>query len=374
MKVQRLVASLRTNGVSFFTGVPDSLLKEFCSFLSARIEPRRHIIAANEGAAIALATGYHLATGSIPLVYMQNSGLGNAVNPLTSLADSEVYGIPILLVIGWRGEPGEQDEPQHCKMGRIMLQLLDNMEIGHELITRLTGDPDDLIERVCDRVGQESRPFALIVKRGTFEAYVADADDEERYSLTREQAIQSVVDCLLQSDVVVSTTGMASRELFEYRELLGHGHGRDFLTVGSMGHCSQIALGVALEKRKRRIYCFDGDGAVIMHMGSLATIGALAPENLVHIVLNNSAHDSVGGQPTVGHSIDLVEIARACGYKRAIRAVTSTEVKNAISILSENAGPTFLEIRVKRGHRKNLGRPTATPVANKLEFIHNLRE
>jgi len=364
---------LVSKNITFFAGVPDSLLKDFCAYVTDHTSIRKNIIAANEGNAIALATGYHLATGKIPLVYMQNSGQGNAINPLTSLADSEVYSIPILLLIGWRGEPGKKDEPQHIKQGRITLKLLETLEIPYAVVPKQIEEAKLIINKAIYYMNTKSAPYALVVEEGNFDKYVLQNEIKTKLELEREDAIKEIINFLDVRDVVVSTTGKISRELFEYREEKKQGHSQDFLTVGSMGHASQIALGIALEKPNSQIFCLDGDGAVIMHMGALAVIGHQEPTNFKHIVLNNGAHDSVGGQPTAGFWIDLRAIAKACGYKNAFQAQTRGELASALNLLRLAEGPALLEIKLNKGARKNLGRPTTTPLQNKFEFMKFLK-
>jgi phosphonopyruvate decarboxylase len=312
---QEFITHLQASGVEFFTGVPDSLLKEFCACLEHVPRAGHHIISANEGGAVALALGYHLATRKVPLVYLQNSGLGNIVNPLLSLADPEVYSVPLLLVIGWRGEPGVHDEPQHKKQGRVMLSMLDAMEIPHSILGPETVDPQAALKDALAYVRKMSAPYALVIKKGTFQSFAAPKVEKKDFPLSREEAIQQVIESLGERDVLISTTGMPSREVYEYRSRRGEGHQRDFLTVGGMGHASQIALGIALQKPRRSVYCLDGDGALLMHMGALAITGVLKPRNFKHIIVNNGAHDSVGGQPTVAFDVDVPGIAHACGYE-----------------------------------------------------------
>ena len=369
---KRFFEILKSNGINFFTGVPDSLLKDFCAYVTDNVSEKNHIINSNEGAAIALASGHYIATGKPGLVYMQNSGLGNAINPLLSLADSEVYSIPILLVIGWRGEPGKKDEPQHIKQGKVMLDLLQAMNISYEIINSSTGNTEQIIRKAFSTMTELSCPYALIISEGTFEEYKLVKDMQSDYQFNREEAIKLILDDLSNNEIIVSTTGKTSREVFEYRKKNYQGHQNDFLTVGSMGHCSQIALGIALEKNGKQVYVLDGDGAVIMQMGSLAILGSEAPENFRHILLNNGAHDSVGGQPTAGFKTDFSAIANACGYNFSIRAETEKEIKDGLSKMKEIPGPVFLEIRVNKGARKDLGRPTSTPVENKLALMDNL--
>lgn len=366
--------TLRGMGIDFYTGVPDSLLKDICAYITDHADRKNNIIAANEGGAVGLAAGYHLATGNIPVVYMQNSGLGNTVNPLMSLTDSDVYRIPVLLVIGWRGEPGVHDEPQHVKQGKTTLPLLDAMEIRHEI---MSGDETEL-ERQLDGgvkyMKETGRAFALVVKKGTFGKYKLQNGTHNPYTMEREEAIKAVAGAMDVKDIVVSTTGKISRELFEHRTATGEGHSRDFLTVGSMGHASQIALGIALNRPERNVYCFDGDGAAIMHMGGMGIVASMLPGNFYHIVFNNGAHDSVGGQPTIGFGIDLPKIAAGCGYKTVMSVATRSELDAILPTLTTLPAPLLLEIKVKKGSRDDLGRPTTTPVENKEALMSFLEE
>lgn len=366
--------ALEQAGVSFFTGVPDSLLKSFCAYLSDHAQPSEHVIAANEGSAVAMAAGHHLASGKLPLVYMQNSGLGNAFNPLVSLADREVYGFPMLLLIGWRGEPGKKDEPQHRKMGEVTIASLDALGIRHKVLPSDPAEALAVLSEAASTASETCEPFALVVPKGTFEVYKLQSAAADRYSGSREQAIAAVLEEISSETTVIATTGMPSRELFELREQRSESHDSDFLTVGSMGHCSQIALGVALQQPERHVLCLDGDGAAIMQLGGLATIGDLAPKNYTHVVLNNGAHDSVGGQPTVGFEIDLCAIARGCGYTTATSVADLAEVPAAMRELLSKPGPRFLEIRVKKGARSDLGRPTRSPKETKEALMRFLQD
>ena len=285
--------------VEFFAGVPDSLLKNICSYITDNTSPKNHIIAANEGNALALGIGYHLASGKLPLIYMQNSGLGNIVNPLLSLADPDVYSVPMLLMIGWRGEPNVKDEPQHKKQGRVTLKMLKAMEVPYQVLSVDTSDEQakEIIKKASKEALKNNTPYAIVVKKSSFSEYKLKKDETANLPLFREDAIKIIVDNLDDKDIVVSTTGVASRELFEYREELKQGHEKDFLTVGGMGHANQIALGIAMQKPNRSVFCLDGDGAVLMHMGSMAINGNIKCDNFKHIVFNNGAHDSVGGNP-----------------------------------------------------------------------------
>lgn len=367
------VDRLSKNGISFFAGVPDSLLKNVCAYITDNIDSNHNVITANEGAAIGLAAGYHLATGKVGCVYMQNSGEGNTINPLASLTDKEVYNIPVLLVIGWRGRPGVHDEPQHVKQGKITTCLLNVMGINYEVLSK----EEDVAAKQIDKAIKAVKAgdvFAIVIEKDTFDSYTLQNTVNNQYELGREEAIKLVTGAIGNNAIVVSTTGMISRELFEYREEMRQGHERDFLTVGSMGHASQIALGIALEKPQRRIYCFDGDGAAIMHMGSMAIVASKQPKNYIHFVFNNGAHDSVGGQPTVGHQIDLPAIAKAVGYKGAIMVDSKESLMAVLKNVIDIEGPVMIEIRVRKGNRKDLGRPTTTPIENKEALMIELQK
>ena len=365
------IERLRAGGVDFFAGVPDSLLKNLCAYITDNVSRENNIIAANEGGAVALAAGYHLATGKTGCVYMQNSGEGNAVNPLLSLMDADVYRMPLLMVIGWRGEPGVHDEPQHVKQGKVTLSLLDAMGIKYAVLDERWEEQTNEALRV---INETNGIYALIVRKGTFEEYRLQNQVSSDWALGREEAIKIVVDKLKEDDIMVSTTGMISRELFEYRETKHQGHAHDFLTVGSMGHASQIALGIALQKPERRVVVFDGDGALLMHMGGMAIIGDYAPKNLVHIVFNNGAHDSVGGQPTVGQKIDVEAIAKAVGYTDVVSVDNEMALCCAMNHINnaDMEGTSFINVNVRKGNRKDLGRPTTTPVENKQALMENL--
>jgi phosphonopyruvate decarboxylase len=358
--------------INFFSGVPESLLKFFNSYILDNVDQNQHIITANEGNAIALASGYYLATKKIGLVYMQNSGLGNAINPLVSLSDKEVYGIPVLLLIGWRGEPNEKDEPQHQKQGKITLALLETLDIPYEILTKDIEDTKIKLSSAITYMNKFNAPFALVVKKGTFEKYKQISVSQQNYELSREKAINLIIDNLDKQDVVVSTTGMISRELFESRTQKNQKHETDFLTVGSMGHASQIALGIAISNPKKQVFCLDGDGSVIMHMGSLGIIGSKQLKNFKHIILNNESHDSVGGQPTVGNIINFVSLAKSCNYKNSFKVLTEIELNKKMLKLKSEDGPILLEIMVNRGNRKDLGRPTKTPKENMNLFMNFL--
>ena len=362
------IEALREKGIDCFAGVPDSLLKNICAYITDHFDAAHNIIAANEGAAVGLAAGHYLATGQPACVYMQNSGEGNIINPLASLTDQEVYNIPVLLLIGWRGRPGVHDEPQHVKQGKVTTGLLNVMGVNYEVLSKEEDKAAKQIEKAAKALANKE-VFALVIEKDTFEDYKLQNVEMNDLTMSREEAIQTVAAALGEKDCIVSTTGMISRELFEYRAAMNQGHERDFLTVGSMGHASQIALGIALAQPERRVWCFDGDGAAIMHMGSMAIVANKAPKNYVHVVFNNGAHDSVGGQPTVGLKIDLPAVAKAVGYKATISVESKEELVKQLSTLNSQlstvGGPILLEVQVRKGNRKELGRPTTTPIQNK---------
>ncbi len=374
IKPQEFYEALNNNELNTFAGVPDSLLKAFCAYVTDNTEANRNITTANEGNAVAVAAGHFMATGKPAVVYMQNSGLGNTVNPLTSLTDPKAYSIPVLLVIGWRGEPGVKDEPQHCKMGEITCGQLDLLGVPYSVIDKDTENVASIIEKAAAHMRETSSPYAIVVRKGAFEGYKLKNVVQTNYQLNREQAVQLVAQSIGDEAVIVSTTGKTSRELFEHRVSKNQGHGQDFLTIGSMGHASSIAFGIALAKPDKQVYCFDGDGAALMHMGALPVIADLSPKNYTHIVFNNGAHDSVGGQPTVAHQIDLPKIALASGYKAAFRASSTEEVKSRLTEMKNISGPVLLEIFVNKGARSDLGRPTKTPQENIASFMENLQQ
>ena len=310
-----------------------------------------------------------MATGEVPVVYMQNSGLGNIINPILSLADKKVYGIPMILIIGWRGEPGVKDEPQHVKQGEITLDLLDVMGIKYEIIDKNSNNIKNVVKNVVDNTKKHSNPTAIIARKGTFAPYKLESVDK-LYDWNREDAIKTLLN-YVNDDFIVSTTGKASREVFEARESRNEGHGRDFLTVGGMGHASQIACGISMSIHKR-VWCFDGDGAALMHLGATGISAIHSNSNFIHILLNNFAHDSVGGQPTIADQIDFPKIFKNLGYKQAFSVKSESELKTLLDILPSD-GPILIEVKINPGARKELGRPTSTPIDNKNELMKNIK-
>lgn len=370
MKVEKLVETI---GSEFYTGVPDSQLKALCNYLMDRygIDPKHHVIAANEGNCTALAAGYHLATGKYPVVYMQNSGEGNIINPVASLLNDKVYAIPVIFIVGWRGEPGIHDEPQHIYQGEVTVKLLDDMGIESFIIGKETTDEEvaSVMEHFRD-VLASGKDVAFVIRKGA----LTDAPKVEYKNdntMVREEIIQHIVKASGE-DPIVSTTGKASRELFETRVANGQSHKYDFLTVGSMGHSSSIALGVAINKPDTRVWCVDGDGAVLMHMGSMAVLGANKPKNLIHVVINNGAHETVGGMPTVAAEIDLVAIAKACGYPYAVCVDNFEELDKELEAAKARNELSLIEVKCSIGAREDLGRPTTTALENKENFMEYL--
>jgi phosphonopyruvate decarboxylase len=363
------------NEINFFTGVPDSLLKEFCLTVDDNVSKNKHIIGVNEGSSIAIGTGYHLSTGLVPLIYLQNSGLGNAINPLLSLCDKEVYSIPMLIMIGWRGEPGIKDEPQHLKQGKIQTQLLDTMGIPFNIIS---SDDSIRFEKIIDnsviQAKESKSPVALLIKKGTFNKYGKNNKVIEKHKMTRENALEIILKKLNENYIVISTTGKTSREIFEIRTNNSQSHNQDFLTVGSMGHCSSIAFGIALSKPNQKVLCIDGDGALLMHLGSLATISSFKPKNFKYILMNNEVHDSVGGQDTAAKHIDLSNVIESISSTKVYEVNSPNDlIKNLDEFLLCD-GPSFMEVKIKSGSRSDLGRPTIKPINNKnafMKFIKN---
>ncbi len=368
IETKQFYDSLVLRGLDFFTGVPDSLLKNFCACVTENSPKELNIIAANEGNAAAMALGYHLSTGKYGVVYMQNSGEGNIVNPLMSLADEDVYSVPMLLIIGWRGEPGVKDEPQHVKQGKVTIPLLDAMGVKNMIL----GDNwSEQLDECIAYMKETNRPCALVVRKNTFSDYSMKKTKSD-LSMTREDALSAILNELESDDFIVSTTGKTSREVFELREARGEGHSNDFLTVGGMGHTASIALGAALGTKKN-VWCIDGDGSFLMHMGGFAVIAQNAPKNFKYIINNNGAHESVGGQPTVGMEIDIPAILRAVGFETVIEAKTKEEISEGMKILRDNK-LCALVISTRQGSREDLGRPTTTPQQNKLDMMKKFAE
>ena len=371
MKVETFINAI---GADFYTGVPDSLLKPLCNYLmhTYGIDPKHHVIAANEGNCAALAAGYHLATGKVPVVYMQNSGEGNIINPAASLLNDKVYAIPVIFIIGWRGEPGVHDEPQHIYQGEVTRRLLDDMDIQNAVLDADTTEAElESILQRCRLQLAKGKDVAFVVRKGAL-SYDTKVTYSNRFTMKREEIIRHIAK-VTGEDPIISTTGKASRELFETRAAEGQSHKYDFLTVGSMGHASSIALGVAINKPDQKIWCIDGDGAAIMHMGAMAVIGSFKPDNLVHILINNNAHETVGGLPTAAVTADMVGIAKSCGYPHAVSVESFDELDRQLAAAKERHELTFIEAKCAIGARADLGRPTTSALENKENFMEYLR-
>ena len=365
---------LKQNNINFFCGVPDSLLKNFCAYITDNCSSKNHIISANEGNAIGISAGKYIATGEIPLVYLQNSGLGNIVNPVMSLCHKDVYGIPLLLMIGWRGEPGLKDEPQHHPQGRKTVDLLKSMEIPFiELISneeKFTSQVNKFLEANKDI----KHPIAILVKKNTFKDYLIKAKTDKNnniFNMSRKEALKIVLEKISSSSLFIATTGKLGRELYQIRDEIGITHQNDFLNIGAMGHASSIALGISLSSLSKRIICLDGDGSMIMHMGAMAIIGDLKNKNYGHIVFNNGKHDSVGGQPTVAFNINLPKIAEALNYNYSKTVSNKDELQVVLKNVQNIMGPWFIEILIKDGVDNNLGRPNLSPKSSLALFQKN---
>lgn len=378
MKAEIFVEKLTEIGITDLIGVPDSTLKQFCDYVNRDGSGiLQHYVPANEGAAVGIATGIYLATGRPSCVYMQNSGLGNTVNPVTSLIRREVYNIPMLFMIGWRGEPGVKDEPQHKYMGEITTALLDVLGMSYAVLDADT--TDERLEEILRQAEKEltcGRQFALLVKKGSFSVRDSAGAYKNSYSLVREEVIAQLLGTLKKDDIVVSTTGKISREVYEQSDRILGQHEQEFLTVGGMGHASMIAFGIAQKKRDRKIYCLDGDGAVLMHMGALAFLGQRRPSNMVHICLNNQAHESVGGMPTGATDVSYAEVAKACGYERTYCVEEKEQLETVFKEAAQTDALSFIEVRVAMESREDLGRPREAAEENKKSFMqyHGVKE
>ena len=370
MKIKNFFEFLNELGADLFTGVPDSLLASFTDEIVRRYGiSEKHIVAANEGAAVGIAAGHYLATGNPAVVYMQNSGIGNAINPICSLIHKKAHAIPVIFVIGWRGEPGTKDEPQHVFQGEITLKTLDSLDVPYFIVSRdanLKETAEYFKRRILEGVS-----VALVVKNGAFAKESPTPFANNKAPLSREDALKIILKNSQKSDIFICATGKLSREVHDLRIAMNDSSNRDFLTVGSMGHCIMIAFGVALAKPNSRVFCLDGDGSMLMHMGSVAVVGTNSPKNLIHIVINNGAHETVGGMPTASAKLRLADIAKACGYADCRNAKTSTELETALKSISD--GPVFIETICNLNSRSDLGRPLKSPEENKKLFMKKIK-
>lgn len=368
------VDQLRRRNMDFFTGVPDSILKEFCSYVEDHVQKDNHVMTGNEGQSIAVAAGYNMATGKIPVVYLQNSGLGNIINPVLSLTHKGVYSVPMVILAGWRGEPGRKDEPQHRIMGKITQSIAHVCDLPFDILPDFEEGADEVLDQAVEHCQTNQTPFLLLVRKRTFESYKAINKVTSDMPLLRERVLEIVGQNAPKKAVFVGTTGFTSRELFEIREKNGQTHATDFYTVGCMGHASSIGIGLAAAQPHRPCYVCDGDGATLMHMSGMATVGSRGFPNYNHILINNHAHESTGAQPTGSANIDFNGIAKACGYRNVQTATTEEELYSALQTMDPLNGPNFLEVKTRPGARKELGRPTSTPLQNKKELMAFLRK
>ena len=359
-------------GVGFFTGVPDSSMKSLCNAICNKHDSGSHVISVNEGAAVSLASGVHLGNGQVPLVYFQNSGQGNSLNPLISLASKEVFSIPMIILVGWRGKPGSFDEPQHTLQGKVTEEIFKEISIKVILLSGEEEEAYSQLEEACSTAIEDSAPVCILVESGTFSECNLVAKETRDGLPGREDAIERILSMYDKEAVFISTTGKTSREVFEIRQRLGQSHERDFLVVGSMGHCAHISLGLAMARPDVEVICIDGDGSVLMHMGSLPTIGELGCKNLTHVIINNGVHESVGGHRITSPELDFSEVARSCGYSESIRVSDLERLVETLQDWKKIDGPKLIEIMTRAGSRKDLGRPGITPLKVKESFMRSL--
>tara|TARA_B100001142_G_scaffold330015_1_gene395646 strand:- start:1204 stop:2340 length:1137 start_codon:yes stop_codon:yes gene_type:complete len=374
IKPKVLYNILKKNGVEFYTGVPDSTIKDFCFYLEEVVPSNNHIIAANEGNSIGIATGYHLSSGKIPFVYMQNSGLGNAINPLTSLADETVFSIPMIIMIGWRGEPGTKDAVQHQKDGEIQEQLLKALKIPYQILSLDNDKLESQITLSIETSRTNSSPFVILVRRNSFDKFIHDEKQNQVLfsDMSREYALSNIYDKIEKNAIIVSTTGKISRELNEIKTKSSSKLERELMVVGSMGHASSIALGVSINSPEHQLYCIDGDGSIIMHMGIMATVGKYSTSNFKHILINNFSHDSVGGQSSNSEVVNFSYLSKSFSYKNFFQISKKSDFNSVFDDFLNSPAPSLLEIIVNKGARSDLPRPNRTPLENKKDFMNFL--
>lgn len=368
IRAEYLCHILQKLGFNLFSGVPCSILKPVINYIIDNPQTS-YIAATSEGEAMGIAAGAALA-GEKAVVMMQNSGLGNAINPLTSL--QMIYKIPALLLITLRGEPGKPDEPQHKIMGKITDKLLQVMGIYYEYLVDKEEELGKQISRLARRIHENSEPVALIIRKGTIEEYELKSSSsfDSKITMKRKEAIKCIVKNLQGKEAIISTTGKVSRELYYD----GKESETNFYVVGSMGCASSIGFGVVRRYQDRKVIVLDGDGAVLMKMGTLATIGHYRPKNLIHIVLDNNSHDSTGGQPTVSNTAELEKIALYAGYVHSVRIYSAESLRDNLLKALKTDGPHFLLVKVKKGADKNLGRPKLTSLEIKDRFMKFLQK
>ena len=342
------------NNITFCTGVPDSLLKPFLKNIK-KVGKFKHIQAVNEGNAVSLAAGWQTVSNKVPLVYMQNSGLGNAINPLISLTHSKVYSIPLVLLIGWRGEPNKHDEPQHIEMGKITLDILKLLNIKTIILGKKFSSHK--VNELINYSIKNKKVVAFLVKKEFFNNEgIKEKNNLNSNNILRYNFLETLVDEIEINTRIISSTGYTSRELDEIRKRKINSKGKDFYMVGAMGHTSIFSLGVA-EATKKKIICIDGDGSMLMHFGSLFTIGQMKKTNLKYILLNNNCHESVGSQKTNINNVNINIISKGLGFQNYTKISNKKNMRILTKKFLNSKKSNFLEVRIKNISIENLGRP-----------------
>lgn len=347
---KKFLKFLKKKNINFFTGVPDSVLKDF----TENLPKKRNYIMANEGLSVSLGIGYYLKTKKVPLIYFQNSGLGNAINPLVSVAHKNVYSIPMVLLIGWRGAPDIKDEPQHIQQGKSTISILKNIGIKSVILKKdlnlsKLGTAIDLAKRRLE-------PIAILVKKNLFSKSSKKIFVKNSYSLQRSEVIKFILNQISYKNIIFSSTGYISRELNHHIKIKKDKKIRAFFNVGGMGHTSSLALGYSINSRDK-IICLDGDGALMMHMGCMANIGTFSKKNFLHILFNNGTHESVGGQTTNSFNINFKKFSQSVNYKSYYSIKNKKDLKKKLPKLFKKDGPSLCEIFIQNKSIKNLGRP-----------------
>lgn len=369
INITEFLVELKKNDLTFFSGVPDSLLKNLCFAIDKKFKSK-HFVAANEGSAIGIGLGYYLKTKKIPVIYMQNSGLGNAINPLISLANSKVYRIPLFMIIGWRGENSKKliDEPQHITQGKETINFLKSLGVKYKIVSSRS-NIKKIIKELKNYSYKNKLPVCILIKKNSFENKKINKTLPQKKLYLREELLRTIVNDLPKKSNIVSTTGILSRELNEILNYNNLKKLNNFMCVGGMGHAISVASGIAINTNKK-IFCFDGDGALTMHMGSLTT--SAMQKNIVHILFNNNGHESVGGQKTSADNIKFYKLAKSLGYKTAKYCKNKIQLIKAISEAIRSKESFFIEVLCKQGHRKNITRPSTKMTILKEQFMENL--
>ena len=354
IEVNSLVSLLKKNNCDFFTGVPDSVLKELSIKLQNK-NKKKHIIATNEGSAVSLGIGHYLSTKRVPCIYMQNSGLSNALNPLISIAHKRVYSIPLILVIGWRGSPRIKDEPQHNIKGEITENILKLLNIKYTIL-RSNNDLNKFDKQI-KLAKKKSSIVACLIEQGTLTKNKKTNKKKDFYNLDKEIFLKTLLLTLKKNTKIISSTGFNSREIMYLRKKFKITNGRDFYMVGGMGHTSSVALGYSLSNKKN-VICIDGDGSLLMHLGSIKTAGTFANKNFKYILLNNNSHDSVGNQSTYANNVNFEKLSKSLGFKKFYSIKNKINLKKKIKTFLSEKELSFLEIKISNSKIKKLPRPT----------------